>query len=670
MNKVDEIIEELEEKIERPQKSLGRFFVITTVGIVLLGASGAISLAYVDDSYKGKVYPGIQIGTIDIGGMQKPELEKFLKDMNDKLSADGFRFVLKNEMKERKFTLFPVSEGDAPELMRIDVKKEATRLVNYGKDGNFLKRLFTFAKVSWTKPQIPLESMVVDEPGIKKALEQQVASEVVTPIDADIIVDSRNPVHVRVVQAQKGIVYDFSNVKSELLRSWSVLKSPEITLQTEKKDPLVTEKEIEGVTKNIEQIFAGGPLVLVSTQDGEEKKWEVKEDVLQSWIGVRKFEGDQIGLGVKNVEVKKFLEYTIEPDVNVEAEDARFLISENGEVKEFDGSKVGLKLNQELTMERINQVIHGRSLQTGTTSTIELALDVVEPEVKTGEINNLGIKQVLGVGTSNFKGSPANRVHNITAAVKKLNGILVKPGEEFSSIAHTQPYTLEAGYLPEKVIKGDKIIPEIGGGLCQVGTTLFRMAMNSGMDITERRNHSLVVNYYNDPSNNLPGTDATIYDPAPDFKFKNDTENYILIQTSVDPKKGDLKFTLWGTSDGRKGSYSKPVVTRWIPTGPTKTIVSTSLKPGAKECQHAFKGADTSFVYTRVLSDGTEEKKVFESHYRPLPEICLVGAESGQTPCTGESCPVLPGGDSISIPLSDGSQNSSNNTSQNPAISG
>jgi vancomycin resistance protein YoaR len=670
MDELEEIIEEVKEKIERPKKSLGRFFVITTVGIVLLGATGAVALAYVDDSYKGKVYPGIQIGAIDIGGMQKQELEKFLKDMNDKLSADGFRFVLKNENKERKFTLFPVSADDSPELMRIDVKKEAARLVNYGKEGNFITRLFTFARTSWTKPQIPLESIFVDENGIQKALRDQVASEVVTPTDADIIVDSRNPVRIRVVPAQKGLVYDFSGVKNELLTAWSVLKSPEVTLQSEKKDPLITEKEIDVVTKNIDAIFAGGPLVLVSTQDGQEKKWEVKESVLQSWIGVRQFEGDQVGLGIKSKEVKKYLEYNIEPDVNIEAEDARFLIRENGEVKEFEGSKVGTKINQELTLERINQVIHGRSLQNSATSTIQLAVDVVEPEVKTGEVNNLGIKQILGVGTSNFKGSPSNRVHNITAAVKKLNGILIKPGEEFSSIAHTQPYTLEAGYLPEKVIKGDKIIPEIGGGLCQVGTTLFRMAMNSGMDITERRNHSLVVNYYNDPSNNLPGTDATIYDPAPDFKFKNDTENYILIQTSVDPKKGDLKFTLWGTDDGRKASYSKPVVLRWIPTGPTRTIVSTSLKPGAKECQHAYRGADTSFVYTRVMSDGTEEKKTFESHYRPLPEICLVGAESGQAPCTGESCPVIPGGDSISIPLSEGSQNTPNNTPQNPAISG
>lgn len=660
MDDVEKIVEEVEEKIFHPKKPMGRFFVITAVGLVLVFASGAVALASVDDSYKDKVYPGIQIGTITVGGMEKPELEKYLKDMNDKLSSDGFRFILKNETKERKFTLFPVSSSGAPDLMRIDAKKEADRLVKYGKEKNFIARLFTFARTSWTKPQVPLESIFIDETAIQKALAQQVESEVIVPVDADIIVDSRNPVRIRVIQAKEGLVYDFSGVKKQLLNSWSLLQTPEILLQSEKKDPLITEKEIEVVTKNIDLVFAGGPLTFVSHQDGEEKKWEVKEDVLQSWVGIRKFEEDTIGIGVKNEQVKKYLEYTIEPDINVLAEDARFSISENGEVKEFEGSRVGLKLNRELTLEKINQVIHARSLHNEVTSTLELAVEVVEPEIKTGDVNNLGIKQILGVGTSNFKGSPSNRVHNITAAVKKLNGLLVKPGEEFSAIAHTQPYTLEAGYLPEKVIKGDKIIPEIGGGLCQVGTTLFRMAMNSGMQITERRNHSLVVNYYNDPSNNLPGTDATIYDPAPDFKFKNDTENYILIQTSVDPKKGDLKFTLWGTSDGRKASYSKPVVLRWIPTGPTKTIFSKSLKPGQKECQHAYRGADTSFQYTRILADGTEEKTVFESHYRPLPEICLVGAEAEAPTCTGENCSIPSGAEAISLPVGESLSNSSN----------
>lgn len=673
MEPIEEMLEETKEKIIKPKRSPGRFFVILGVLVIIFSASGAIALATIDDSYKDRVYPGVHVGTINIGGMQRKELEKFLKDMNDKLAGDGFRFTLKNESSERKFTLFPliVSESNARELMHIDEKKEADRLVNLGKKGTFVTRLFTYARTSWTKPEVPLESIFIDEKGVNEALSQEVESEVIPAVDADIIVDSRNPVHVTIIPAQVGVGYDFSPVKSQLFSAWSKLQVPEINLHSEKKNPLITEKEISVLTKNIDSIFAAGSIVLTTTQDGEQKQWEIKDDTLQRWIGMRKFNGDQVGLGVKEAEVAKYLEYNVEPDINVDAEDARFTISEDGQVQEFEGSKFGTKINQEKTIAMVNDFVHERSMQNpAPTSTVELVVETVEPEIKTGQVNDLGIKQILGVGVSNFKGSPTNRIHNITLAVKKLNGILVKPGEEFSAIARTQPYTIEAGYLPEKVIKGDKITPEIGGGLCQVGTTLFRMAMNSGMDITERRNHSLVVSYYNDPSNGQPGTDATIYDPSPDFKFKNDTENYVLIQTSINPTKGDLKFTLWGTSDGRTASYSKPVVSRWIPTGPTKTIESSSLKAGAKECQHAFPGADTSFVYTRVLSDGTEQKKVFESHYRPLPEICLVGVDKSTAPCTGANCPVKT---TEILPLSDAPilpPTPANGTAVQPTISG
>ncbi len=287
-----------------------------------------------------------------------------------------------------------------------------------------------------------------------------------------------------------------------------------------------------------------------------------------------------------------------------------------------------MRLDAAITYGALNDIIDKRTrLDDTVTNTISIAVQLIEPNVTTGEANGFGITEMLGTGISKYAGSPANRIKNIRNAVKKLNGILIKPDEEFSALKYTEPFTLDGGYLPELVIKGDRITPEIGGGLCQIGTTLFRMAMMSGMPITERRNHSLVVSYYNDLENNLPGTDATIYDPAPDFKFKNDTGSYVLIQTEMDEKDGFLYFSLWGKSDGRKGSYTKPEVKKWIGYGPTKIVETTKLAVEEKKCQHAYRGAETSFTYTRDLPDGSKEIKLFESYYRPLPEICLVGVE-------------------------------------------
>lgn len=177
----------------------------------------------------------------------------------------------------------------------------------------------------------------------------------------------------------------------------------------------------------------------------------------------------------------------------------------------------------------------------------ELALLARETgaEVTADNINELGIKELLAVGDSNFAGSPSNRRHNIRIASDKLNGILVKPGEEYSLIKNIGEVNAEAGYLPELVIKENKTIPEYGGGLCQIATTNFRAAVKSGLDITERQSHSYAVSYY-DPQ----GTDATVYIPHPDLRFINDTPAYILIQTRISGSR--LYFEFYGTSDGRE----------------------------------------------------------------------------------------------------------------------
>ncbi|MBU1177894.1 VanW family protein [Patescibacteria group bacterium] len=177
----------------------------------------------------------------------------------------------------------------------------------------------------------------------------------------------------------------------------------------------------------------------------------------------------------------------------------------------------------------------------------ELALLTRETgaEVTAENIGELGIKELLATGESNFAGSPSNRKHNISVASDKLNGILVKPEEEYSLIKNIGEVNAEAGYLPELVIKENKTIPEYGGGLCQIATTNFRAAVKTGLDITERQSHSYAVSYYNPQ-----GTDATVYIPHPDLRFVNDTPAYILIQTRIEGNM--LYFEFYGTNDGRE----------------------------------------------------------------------------------------------------------------------
>ena len=106
------------------------------------------------------------------------------------------------------------------------------------------------------------------------------------------------------------------------------------------------------------------------------------------------------------------------------------------------------------------------------------------------------IKDLVGTARTNFTGSSADRRHNIENGIGKLTGILIAPGEEFSAVAAIGTTSVEEGFVAEYVIKDDKSIKELGGGLCQVATTLFRAVLNTGLPVTERTNHSYVVSYY------------------------------------------------------------------------------------------------------------------------------------------------------------------------------
>jgi vancomycin resistance protein YoaR len=252
--------------------------------------------------------------------------------------------------------------------------------------------------------------------------------------------------------------------------------------------------------------------------------------------------------------------------------------------------------------------------------------------------NDFRIKEIIGTGHSRFAGSPVNRRHNIKVGAASLHGLLIKPGEDFSLLKALGTIDDTTGYRTELVIKGDKTVPEFGGGLCQIGTTVFRTALASGLPISERRNHSYRVAYY-EPA----GTDATIYDPAPDFRFVNDTGNYILIQARL--AGDDLYFDFWGVRDGRVATATAPTIYNIVKPEPTKIIETTELAPGEKKCtESSHNGADAYFDYTVTYPEGATTTPVqtrrFNSHYIPWQAVCLVGVAATSTPAVAGGTPA------------------------------
>ncbi|MCK4525175.1 MAG: VanW family protein, partial [Candidatus Andersenbacteria bacterium] len=228
----------------------------------------------------------------------------------------------------------------------------------------------------------------------------------------------------------------------------------------------------------------------------------------------------------------------------------------------------GIALQIEKSIGEINKVVFiEKNYKDNSEKEIEVQMIVkkVQPEITTESIDNMGITAILATGESNFYGSPKNRRHNIAVGAGKFNGILVGPEDEFSFNKALGGVGPKEGYLPELVIKKGETVPEYGGGLCQVSTTTFRAAVKTGLEITERRNHAYPVQYYNPQ-----GTDATIYPPHPDLRFKNNTPAYILIQTRIEGNK--LFFDFYGSNDKRKVELKGPYIYDKKPDGSMKAI--------------------------------------------------------------------------------------------------
>ncbi|GAC1412801.1 MAG: hypothetical protein NVSMB66_2930 [Candidatus Doudnabacteria bacterium] len=272
---------------------------------------------------------------------------------------------------------------------------------------------------------------------------------------------------------------------------------------------------------------------------------------------------------------------SLEPGINRDPEDAKLEIK-NDLVTEFNPGRTGETLDLKSSIDSIIKALDSQK------NSANITILETAPLKDHSQANNLGIKELVAYGESNYSNSPNNRIFNIKVGVGKETGILIKPGEEFSFNKNLGPVDGEHGFLPELVIKKTGTVPEFGGGLCQVSSTVFRAAMNAGLPITARRNHSYAVGYYSPQ-----GTDATIYPGVQDLKFMNDMSTTLLLWPELAPNHV-LRFYLYGARDTRKVTFDGPH--------------SYDRKP-----DKSLKAVWTRFV---TGNDGKDKKDVFYSTYQ------------------------------------------------------
>ncbi|MQL52150.1 vanomycin resistance protein VanB [Desulfofundulus thermobenzoicus] len=257
------------------------------------------------------------------------------------------------------------------------------------------------------------------------------------------------------------------------------------------------------------------------------------------------------------------------------------------------------------------------ALSTGKNPQVELALVKVAPRVTTAQVEAMGLKGLLSSYTTRFDAGYTDRTYNIRVAAAALDGLLVPPGQEVSFNKVVGPRSSEAGYKNAQVIVNNRVVDGLGGGVCQVSSTLYNAVLLANLEVLDRTNHSLPVAY-------VPmGRDATVVYGTLDFRFRNNTESYIYVRSFV--QGGQLTFKIYGNTD-----YKVPVEIRTRVTEVREPKVVRQPDPDLKRGEEVVKqkGARGYRVEAqRVVREKgvvhTENLPV--SIYEPVDQIVAVG---------------------------------------------
>jgi hypothetical protein len=230
---------------------------------------------------------------------------------------------------------------------------------------------------------------------------------------------------------------------------------------------------------------------------------------------------------------------------------------------------------------------------------------------------------LLGKATTGFRTSATERRENIARATAMFDGVVVPAGQEYSFLS-AGDFSENNGFVEGYAIVGGRLEKVVGGGLCQVSTTMFRAVSNAGLEVTDRAGHSYVVYFYE----NILGFDATVFSPTRDFKWRNDSPGPITIATSADLAASTVTFELWGTGDGRVVSYQGPFTRNIVkPGGATWQYDKAMARGQVKQLVHGRPGMDVSLRRTVTMPDGSiKHADTFFTHYQPWNDFYTYGA--------------------------------------------
>jgi vancomycin resistance protein YoaR len=531
------------------------------------------------------------------------------------LSPNSAAAVIQKGLKNRPGVIFlqsgtkyfEISEEDI--ALQYDLNATLERALAVGRDKDILSNITTHIQLTTSPKRIGI-NINYDNLRLDTAV-ASISAELVTPeIPARIeLVGEGKNMTASVSAGVSGRNLDEQGTKELILEAFSTQNYGNLELPIEVTYSPVSREQIVRV-EELAQNLIGKELIL----NFEGERWILTDTELINFLSV-----------YEEFDKEKIESWVVQLEETVNRQPVNALFEFDGiKVNEFKAANAGVDLDEEATSQEIVKAVKRLSGNGEEEYSMDLVANYTQPDITTENVNDLGIKEVIGKGESWFSHSIPSRVHNVSLSAANIHGTLVAPGEIFSFVDAVGEIDAAHGFQSAYVIQSGKTILGDGGGVCQVSTTLFRAVLDAGLEIVERRPHSYRVGYYEE--NYDVGIDATIYSPSVDLKFRNDTDNYILIQTYVDPVNTYMNFEIYGSEDGREVALSKPKIWNQIPPPPDRYQDDPTLPPGVvKQIDWKAWGASVSFDWVVTKGGEVLHEETFYSNYQPWQAVYLRG---------------------------------------------
>jgi len=583
--------------------------------VISAGLLGVIALVSLVDTVAsaGKVHPGVTVGGVKVGGMNPEAATAALERELPAKAKDPVKLTYKSKS-------WTVKPGDIK--VSFDYASLVDQAMAVGRSGSagtsLLQRL-----AAWTG-SADLPAPVVADKTLQDGLLDKIANEVnVEPQDASVKIDG---VETSVVPSSDGVAVNRPRVLADLLKAFSA-QDRTVEVKTVVASVKITNEAAEQAKVIVDTMLAKPVKVTFKS-----RTWEFDAEEIAKLIAFRTVAATEASAAAQPAAgAQAPAGYRLEPYISADeasvtvpaklgtgfgkpAVDAKFKTS-NGSVT-IVPSQAGVGPDIQALVADMGKVLTRDPSQDRV---VVLVTNTSQPKLTTEAARQMGIVERISTFTTTYGSGNRPRVNNIHTLGDALDGTLIAPGKTFSFNGSVGERTAAKGYQEAGAIVNGKLVPQLGGGICQVGTTLFNAIFNSGLPVQERHNHSFYISHY------PKGRDATVSWGGPDLKFTNDTENWVMI--SVAYSSSSITISLYGTDPGYEVASKTGPFTNEKPFG-TETVKDPTLGSGIKVVEDGGVTGRTCIVTRTVTKSGKIIRTDnFKSVYRPKTQVVRVGTK-------------------------------------------